>query len=58
MECGSNNYDEQSGVAAQLEHKRKFLLAVRAMAGDDIHFLSLANLEAIRLGLADADVTI
>ena len=91
----SSNYDEQSGLAAQLEHKRKFLLAVRAMAGDDIHFLSaigirpkatpelirkgvvissqcgadglslghydgapLANLEAIRLGMADADVTI
>jgi hypothetical protein len=91
----SSNYDEQSGVASQLERKRKFLLAVRAMAGDDIHFLSaigirpkatpelirkgvvissqcgadglslghydgapLANLEAIRQGLADADVTI
>ena len=87
MECGSSNYDKQSGVAAQLEHKRKFLLAVRAMAGDDIHFLSaigirpkatpelirngvvissqcgadglsLANLEAIRQGMADAGVTI
>ena len=95
MERGSSNYDEQSGAAAQLERKRKFLLAVRAMAGDDIHFLSaigirpkatpelirkgvvissqcgadglslghydgapLANLEAIRLGMADADVTI
>jgi hypothetical protein len=40
MECGSNNYDERPGVAAQLKHKRKFPLAVRAMAGVDIHFLS------------------
>jgi hypothetical protein len=91
----SSNYDEQSGAPAQLEHKRKFLMSVRALAGDDIHFLSaigirpkatpelirkgvvissecgadglslghydgapLKNLEAIRLGLADADVTI
>jgi hypothetical protein len=91
----SSNYDEQSGAAAQLERKRKFLLSVRAMAGDDIHFLSaigirpkatpelirkgvvissqcgadglslghydgapLANLLAIRQGMADADVTI
>jgi len=57
MECGSNNYDEQSGVAAQLEHKRKFLLAVRAMAGDDIHFLSAIGIrpkatpELIRKGV-------
>jgi len=57
MECGSNNYDKQSGVAAQLEHKRKFLLAVRAMAGDDIHFLSAIGIrpkatpELIRKGV-------
>jgi len=93
MERGSSNYDEQSGAAAQLERKRKFLLAVRAMAGDDIHFLSaigirpkatpelirkgvvissqcgadglslghydgapLANLEAIRQGMADVTI--
>ncbi|MBI4877847.1 MAG: hypothetical protein HY822_24715 [Acidobacteria bacterium] len=91
----SSNYDEQSGNAAQLEHKRKFLLSVRAMAGDEMHFLSaigirpkatpelirkgvvvsaqcgadglslghydgapLKNLEAIRQGMADADVTV
>lgn len=36
----SSNYDEQSGRMEILEHKRQFLLAVRAAAGDDIHFLS------------------
>ena len=36
----SSNYDEQSGRMEMLEHKRQFLLAVRAGAGDDIHFLS------------------
>ena len=36
----SSNYDEQSGRAERLEHKRQFLLSVRAGAGDEIHFLS------------------
>lgn len=36
----SSNYDEQSGSMERMEHKRQFLLAVRAAAGDDIHFLS------------------
>jgi hypothetical protein len=36
----SSNYDEQSGKMEMLEHKRQFLLAVRAAAGDEIHFLS------------------
>lgn len=36
----SSNYDEQSGTMDQMEHKRQFLLAVRAAAGDEIHFLS------------------
>jgi hypothetical protein len=36
----SSNYDEQTGRMEALEHKRQFLLAVRAAAGDDIHFLS------------------
>ncbi len=36
----SSNYDEQSGRMEMLEHKRQFLLAVRAAAGDDILFLS------------------
>jgi len=36
----SSNYDEQEGRAEALEHKRQFLLAVRAAAGDDILFLS------------------
>ncbi|MEK7407502.1 MAG: hypothetical protein AAB225_20685 [Acidobacteriota bacterium] len=91
----SSDYSEQSGQAERLEHKRRFLLSIRAAAGDDIHFLSaigirpkatpelirkgvvissecgadglslghydgapLKNLEAIRQGLADADVTV
>jgi hypothetical protein len=90
----SSNYDEQSGNAARLEHKRKFLLSVREAIGDEMHFVSaigvrpkatpelvrkgvvissecgadglslghydgapLRNLEAIRQGMADADVT-
>jgi hypothetical protein len=36
----SSNYDEQAGRLEMLEHKRQFLLAVRAAAGDDILFLS------------------
>jgi len=89
----SSDYSEQSGVAQQLENKRRFLLSVREAVGDDLHFLSaigvrpkatpelirkgvvissecgadglslghydgapLKNLEAIRLGLKDADV--
>ena len=36
----SSNYDEQYGRMEMMEHKRQFLLAVRAAAGDDIHFLS------------------
>lgn len=36
----SSNYDEQNGRSEMLEHKRQFLLAVRAAAGDDILFLS------------------
>ena len=90
----SSDYSEQSGSAQQLEHKRQFLLSIRAAVGDQMHFLSaigirpkatpelirkgvvissecgadglslghydgapLKNLEAIRQGLADADVT-
>ena len=36
----SSNYDEQAGRMEMMEHKRQFLLAVRAAAGDDILFLS------------------
>ena len=36
----SSNYDEQEGRMEAMEHKRQFLLAVRAAAGDDIFFLS------------------
>jgi hypothetical protein len=36
----SSNYDEQEGRMEQMEHKRQFLLAVRAAIGDDMHFLS------------------
>ncbi len=36
----SSNYDEQAGSMERMEHKRQFLLAVRAAAGDEIHFLS------------------
>jgi hypothetical protein len=36
----SSNYDEQEGRMEYMEHKRQFLLAVRAAAGDDILFLS------------------
>jgi hypothetical protein len=36
----SSNYDEQEGRMEYMEHKRQFLLAVRAAAGDDIPFLS------------------
>ncbi|MFB3828194.1 MAG: hypothetical protein ACE15B_15605 [Bryobacteraceae bacterium] len=36
----SSNYDEQSGRMEMMEHKRQFLLSVRAAAGDDILFLS------------------
>jgi len=36
----SSNYDEQDGRMERMEHKRQFLLGVRAAAGDDIHFLS------------------
>ena len=91
----SSDYSEQSGEAARLEDKRRFLLSVRAAAGDEIHFLSaigvrpkatpelirkgvlissecgadglslghydgapLRNLEAIRQGMRDADVTV
>jgi hypothetical protein len=35
----SSNYDEQEGRIDYMEHKRQFLLAVRAAAGDDILFL-------------------
>jgi hypothetical protein len=54
----SSNYDEQSGNMDRLEHKRQFLLAVRAAAGDDIHFLSAIGIrpratpELIRRGIA------
>ena len=91
----SSNYDEQSGSAARLEHKRQFLLAVREAVGDEMFFLSaigvrpkatpelirkgvvissecgvdgltlghydgapLKNLEAIRQGMEDANVTV
>ena len=36
----SSNYDEQEGRMEAMEHKRQFLLAVRAAAGDDTFFLS------------------
>jgi hypothetical protein len=36
----SSDYSEQEGTAAALEHKREFLLNVRAAIGDDLHFLS------------------
>ena len=36
----SSNYDEQDGLMQRMEHKRQFLLSVRAAAGDDIHFVS------------------
>jgi len=36
----SSNYDEQEGRMEAMEHKRQFLLAVRAAAGDHIPFLS------------------
>jgi hypothetical protein len=36
----SSNYDEQLGRMDYMEHKRKFLLALRASAGDDIPMLS------------------
>jgi hypothetical protein len=36
----SSNYDEQAGRMEMMEHKRQFLLGVRAAAGDDILFLS------------------
>jgi hypothetical protein len=91
----SSDYSEQSGVAAQLERKRQFLLSVREAMGDEMPFLSaigirpkatpelirkgvvissecgadglslghydgapLKNLEAIRQGMVDADVTV
>ncbi|MCW5982108.1 MAG: hypothetical protein KIT09_28740 [Bryobacteraceae bacterium] len=53
----SSNYDEQSGRMERLEHKRQFLLAVRAAAGDDIPFLSAIGIrpkatpELIRAGV-------
>ncbi len=53
----SSNYDEQSGRMERLEHKRQFLLSVRAGAGDQIHFLSAigvrpkATPELIRAGV-------
>ena len=90
----SSDYSEQSGSAAQLEHKRQFLLSIREAVGDELHFLSaigirpkatpelirkgvvissecgadglslghydgapLKNLEAIRQGLDEADVS-
>jgi hypothetical protein len=91
----SSDYSEQSGNPQQLEHKRQFLLSIRAAIGDEMHFLSaigvrpratpelirrgvlissecgadgltlghydgapLRNLEAIRQGLEEADVTV
>ena len=36
----SSNYDEQAGHMEMTEHKRQFLLAVRAAAGDNNLFLS------------------
>jgi hypothetical protein len=53
----SSDYSEQSGSLQQLEHKRQFLLAIRAMAGDDMHFLSAIGIrpkatpELIRKGV-------
>ncbi|MDK1031603.1 MAG: hypothetical protein QGD94_06330, partial [Planctomycetia bacterium] len=36
----SSDYSEQSGEAARLEDKRKWLLSVRRAVGDEMHFLS------------------
>jgi hypothetical protein len=36
----SSDYSEQEGTAAALDHKREFLLNVRAAIGDDMPFLS------------------
>jgi hypothetical protein len=36
----SSDYSEQSGDAARLEHKRRWLLAVRRAVGDEMPFLS------------------
>ena len=36
----SSNYDEQEGRMEVMEHKRQFLLGVRAAIGDDMLFLS------------------
>jgi len=53
----SSNYDEQSGSMDRMEHKRQFLLAVRAAAGDEIPFLSAIGIrpratpELIRRGV-------
>ncbi len=53
----SSNYDEQSGRMERMEHKRQFLLSVRAAAGDDIHLNSAIGIrpkatpELIRKGV-------
>jgi len=36
----SSDYSEQSGDPARLEHKRRWLMAVRRAVGDDMYFLS------------------
>jgi hypothetical protein len=53
----SSDYSEQSGDPAMIEFKRKWLLAARRAAGDDIYFLSAigvrpkATPELIRQGV-------
>ncbi len=53
----SSDYSEQEGTAAALEHKREFLLNVRAAIGDDMPFLSAIGIrpkatpELIRKGV-------
>jgi hypothetical protein len=53
----SSNYDEQAGRKEMMEHKRQFLLAVRAAAGDDVPFLSAIGIrpqatpELVRMGV-------
>jgi hypothetical protein len=53
----SSDYSEQEGNAAAMEHKREFLLNVRAAIGDDMPFLSAIGIrpkatpELIRQGV-------
>jgi hypothetical protein len=53
----SSDYSEQSGSLERLEHKRQFLLSIRAAVGDEMHFLSAIGIrpratpELIRKGV-------